>query len=90
MGKRLTLYDIGHGISIGGIIMLIIAGLSFFGYSGASEIDMKNNYIRSSSGISFDKLSKEFMQSKDKNMNFTVFITLSSIPSIIIGYLMTL
>lgn len=85
-----TLHYIGYGIFIGGLIMCLIAGLSVLGFSKTAQMDMRNNYFRSASGRKIDNLNKEYMDSRNKNMNFTIFMALSSLTSIGIGYLINL
>jgi hypothetical protein len=85
-----NLYTIGTYISYGGFVMMILSGLLAFGAPNVAEIDMQNSLITKGSSTQLDKLGQEYLKSREKNMDYTILMALSSISSIVIGLIVRL
>jgi exosortase/archaeosortase len=85
--NSLTVDTIAKYVSIGGLVMLSIAGLSFLGSSRIAQQDMSSSYARSAGSTSFNNAGMSYMNSRDRGIKFMVLMALSGLPSLIIGNL---
>jgi hypothetical protein len=80
--NQFTLFNLGRGLFIGGLALSLIGGFAVIGSGRTSEIDARNNYI---TGYDQDKFSKNFIKSRNQNINFSLLLALSGALSIVIG-----
>lgn len=80
--NQFTLFNLGHGLFIGGLAMSLIGGFAVIGAGKTNQIDAQNNYI---TGYNQDRFSKNFIKSRNQNMSFSLIIALSGALSIVIG-----
>lgn len=83
--NQFTLYNLGHGLFVGGLVMSLIGGLALLGFGNAAHIDARNTYITRYNG---DKFGSDYIKERNKNMSFTLVMLLSGLFSIIIGYIL--
>lgn len=82
--NKFTLYNIGYGLSIGGIVMCVLGALALMGFGNAAHLDAKNTYVTRYDG---EKYGNQYKKERNKNMNFTLLMLISGLISLIIGYL---
>ncbi|GLC30097.1 hypothetical protein [Clostridium omnivorum] len=82
--KQFTLYNVGYGLSIGGIVMCILGALALMGFGNIANIDARNTYAARYDG---EKFGRQYIKERNKNRSFTLLMLLSGLFSLILGYL---
>lgn len=80
--NQFTLFNLGHGLFIGGLAISLIGGFAIIGSGKTSQLDAQNTYI---TGYNQDNFSRNFIKSRNQNINFSLVLAFSGALSIVIG-----